>query len=105
MARSDTACRVEDGLVIYQIVPVDGALAGVPVQTGVSVDELQPWPQVQPHWVHLPEDISFSHTNSEASTRSGWLKHSRDLIGWGDTEPAVCWISHLRSVLGDASPK
>ena len=93
---------VEAGLVVYQIDPVDGARCGTVVETGVSVDELKAWPQVPPHWVHLPSDVVFSHTNSEPSTKSGWLRHSRKLRGWGDAEPAICWASHVRSVVCEA---
>ena len=102
MTRSKTTCRVENGLVIYQIVPVDGALAGTAVETGVSVEELQSWPQVPPHWIHLHENVSFSQTNSETSSKSDWLKHSRDLSGWGDAEPGICWSGHVRAMLGEA---
>ena len=102
MQRLGFDSRVEAGLVVYQIEPVDGARSGTTVETGVNVDELKPWPQVPPHWVHLPTDVVFSHTNSEASTKSGWLKHSRELTGWGDAESAICWASHVRSVVCEA---
>ena len=93
---------VEAELVIYRIEPVDGAHAGIEVETGVSADELALWPQAPPHWVHLPADIVFPKTNSRASAKSGWLRHSRDIIGWGDAPPGVWWISHVRAVLGEA---
>ena len=93
---------VEAGLVQYRIIPVEGAHAGTEVETGVSVDELGPWPKAPPHWVHLPDSIGFSSTNSRASTKPGWLKHSRDVIGWGDAPPGVGWTSHVRAVLGEA---
>ena len=94
---------VEAGLVLYRIIPVEGAHAGIEVETGVSADELGAWPQAPPHWVHLPPGIGFPETNSRASTKSGWLKHSRDIIGWGDAPPGICWTSHVRAVLGEAS--
>ena len=94
---------VEAELVIYRIEPVDGAHAGIAVETGVSVAELAPWPQAPPHWIHLPAGISFTRTNSAASTKPGWLKHSRDIIGWGDAPPGVWWTSHVRAVLGEAT--
>ena len=95
--------EVEAELVIYRITPVDGAHAGIAVETGVSTDELAPWPQAPPHWVHLPACVGFHKTNSEASTKPGWLKHSRDIVGWGDAPLGVCWASHVRGVLGEAS--
>ena len=94
---------VEAGLVLYRITPVEGAHAGIEVETGVSADELSPWPQAPPHWVHLPASIGFPETNSGASTKHGWLKHSRDIIGWGDAPPGVWWTSHVRAVLGEAT--
>ena len=94
--------RTEAGLVIYQVEPIDGELAGTVVETGVSVEELVSWPQIPPHWVHFPLDVKFKQTNSEPSAKTGWAKHSRDLRGWGDAEPAICWTSHVRAVLGEA---
>ena len=95
--------RVEAELVIYRIEPVDGAHAGIAVETGVSVGELDPWPQAPPHWVHLPASIGFPETNRRASSKPAWLKHSRDIIGWGDAPPGVWWTSHVRAVLGEAT--
>ena len=103
MAQLGLNPRVEAGLVIYWIIPVEGAHAGVAVETGVSTDELTPWPQVPPHWVHLPADITFSGTNSQASPKQRWLMHSRQLIGWGNEPPGRCWAGHVRSVLGEAT--
>ena len=103
MAQLGLNPRVEAGLVICRIIPVEGAHAGVAVETGVSTDELTPWPQVPPHWVHLPEDITFSRTNSQASPKQRWLMHSRQLNGWGNEPPGRCWAGHVRSVLGEAT--
>ena len=94
---------VEAELVVYQITPVEGAHAGTALKTGISSDELASWPQAPPHWVHLPDAIGFSRTNSRASTKPGWLKHSRDTIGWGDAPPGIWWTSHVRAVLGEAT--
>ena len=93
---------VEAGLVIYQITPIDGAQAGVAVETGVSAEELAPWPQAPPHWVHFLDSIKFQRTNSQASPKPGWLMHSRQISGWGDAPPAIGWCSHVRAVLSEA---
>ena len=103
MAQLGLNPRVEAGLVICRIIPVEGARAGVAVETGVSTDELTPWPQVPPHWVHLPADITFSRTNSQASPKQRWLMHSRQLNGWGNEPPGRCWAGHVRSVIGEAT--
>ena len=92
----------EAGLVVYRITPVDGAHAGIVVETGVSIDELAPWPQVPPHWIHLPKGVNFPRTNSQGSPKEGWLMHSRQLNGWGDAPAGVCWTSHVRAVLNEA---
>ena len=89
-------------LVIYRVVAVDGALAGMPVDTGVSANELEPWPQVPPHWLHFPDEIRFSSTNSQPSPQFGWLMHSRQITGWGDAPAAIAWASHVRAVLSEA---
>ena len=93
---------VEAGLVIYRITPVDGAYAGITVETGVGIDELDPWPQAPPHWIHLPGGIAFPRTNDRKSSKLDWLKHSRQINGWGDAPPGICWASHVRAVLSEA---
>ena len=102
MTKAGFDIAVEAEVVTFRITPVDGAHAGTPVDTGVSSDELDPWPQAPPHWVHFADSVGFSHTNPQPSPKSGWLMHSRDLAGWGDAPPAVCWASHVRAVLGEA---
>lgn len=95
--------QVADGLVIYEIEAVRGAHAGAPVRTGVATAELQRWPAVPPHWVHLPDTVLFSRTNTQASLKSGWTAHSRNLEGWGsDANRARAWIAHVRAVVGMA---
>ena len=102
MAALGVEARLEAELVIYTVMAVDGAYAGDSVETGVSVGELQPWPQVPPHWLHFPDAVKFSQTNSQSSPKSGWLKHSRQITGWGDATPGVAWASHVRAVLSEA---
>ena len=90
-------------LVVYQIEPVEGVLAGVAVLTAVEVEELAPWPQVPPHWIHLPDSVQFTITNSQRSIRTGWTRHSRQITQWGqDADPGVAWASHVRGVIGTA---
>jgi hypothetical protein len=94
---------VEDGVVTFQIVPIEGAHAGQPVVTGVGADELAPWPAVPPHWVHFPNEVSFAHSNTQPSSRPGFTKHSRGIRRWGNAvEPAQAWLAHARGVAGDA---
>ena len=73
--------------------------------TAVGIDELASWPALPAHWVHLPNVITFLHTNACAQqTLSGWTRHSRQIVGWGDaTEPAQAWLAHVRSVIGEAT--
>ena len=93
---------LEAELVIYRVMAVDGAYAGRSVETGVSIGELDPWPQVPPHWLHFPVGIRFSRTNSKSSHKSGWLVHSRQITGWGDAPAGIAWASHVRAVLSEA---
>ena len=94
--------KEDDGLVLYQITPVAGAHARTAVETAVSVIELEQWPRVPPHWIHLPAGICFPKTNSQGSLKAGWLMHSRNINNWGDALPGICWTSHVRAVLGEA---
>jgi hypothetical protein len=90
-------------LVTYTVTPVTGALAGCPVRTGVSVDEVAPWPAAPPHWIHLPAEVKFASTNVGGSPMSGWVSHSRDIKGWGTARvPVAAWLAHVRGVLGGA---
>ncbi len=94
---------VRDGLVVYRVEPVDGRHAGELVETAVEVAELAGWPMVPPHWIHLPSVVVLPATNSQQSTRSGWLRHSRQVYGWGgDADPARAWVAHVRGVLATA---
>jgi hypothetical protein len=95
---------VEAGVVTFIVEPLTGAHAGTPVPTGVGTDELSGWPAIPPHWVHVPSTVAFARSNTQTSPISGWLKHSRQIGGWGDAaEPAQAWISHVRAVLGEAT--
>ena len=94
--------RVEAELVVYAVEPVEGARAGVAVETAVSINELGRWPQVPPHWLHLPGDLSLARTNCRPSSRPGWTMHSRQIADWGRDDPGVAWASHVRGVLSEA---
>ncbi|WP_200215490.1 hypothetical protein [Micromonospora coerulea] len=90
-------------LVTYTVTPVTGALAGRPVRTGVSVDEVAPWPTTPPHWIHLPADVTLAATNAGGSPMAGWVAHSRDIPAWGTAQvPVAAWLAHVRGVLGGA---
>lgn len=93
--------QVEAGLVVCDVVPVTGARAGGSLLLGVAVEEVNNWPTAPPHWIHLPAEIQFRATNSEASSKPSWLRHSRNCAGWGDAPAAVCWHAHLQAVLGE----
>jgi hypothetical protein len=91
-------------LVTLQVTPLYGSRAGEPTPVGVALDELTAWPAVPPHWIHLPDEVTFAHTNAQASTATGWKKHSRQANAWGNAEhPAQAYLGHLRSVLGEAA--
>ena len=90
-------------VVTFTVTPIDGVHAGLEVEAGVGVDELGGWPAVPPHWVHLPDSITFPATNAQPSTVPGWLKHSRGTANWGNaTHSAQAYVAHLRAVIGEA---
>jgi hypothetical protein len=88
----------------YVVVPATGRYAGRELETGVSVSELQGWPTVPPHWIHLPEEVAFAHTNTDTQDCApGWRRHSRDAGPWALTrKPILIWVSHVRGALGQA---
>lgn len=90
-------------LVFYEIEPVTGSRCGQLVHTAVEVAELASWPVAPPHWIHLPGDIAFPVTNSQQSAAAGWLRHSRQIAGWGnEAAPIRAWLAHVRGILGEA---
>jgi hypothetical protein len=102
------ACGVDaavSGDVVVFTVVAAARSGPLPTPTGVAVSELAAWPAVPPHWVHLPATVQFAATNVSATeTLPGWVRHSRELKGWGDAEePAQAWLAHLRRVLLDAA--
>ena len=100
-------CGVEpavNGTIVVFTVAAAARSGPLTTQTGVAVTQLQAWPAVPPHWIHLPASVTFTSTNvNPDETLPGWLRHSRNIIGWGDAhEPAQAWLAHLRSVLQEA---
>lgn len=103
LQRTDAQPEQHDGLVVYRIETVEGAYAEEQIETAVDTGELLQWPMVPPHWIHFPPEVRFANTNSQASQRPGWMKHSRQIASWGqDAEPVIGWLAHVRSVLGEA---
>jgi hypothetical protein len=105
LEKSGAEPAVENGLVTFTVIPPAGARAGSKVRTGVTVAELASWPMIPPHWVHLPADVQFPRTNTQASPSPGWSAHSRDTApGWGRTGyHAAEWLAHIRGILGEAT--
>lgn len=93
--------------ILYDVVAVGGALNGQTVMTGVSVSEVQSWPMVPPHWIHLPDSVAFPETNmDDIDCPSGWKRHSRD-FSYTDMSilPALAWLRHVRGFISIAIPK
>lgn len=91
-------------VVRYNVVPATGRFAGQSVVSGVSVSELQGWPAIPPHWIHLPTEVTFTSTNQDVQgCPDGWRRHSRDVGQWVlDRTPILTWLSHVRCVIGQA---
>lgn len=98
------AAETRHGLVLFTLEPVDGPYAGTPLVTGVETSELQRWPAVPPHWIHMPSQLTFPRTNSQPSPETDLTRHSRQIRDWGaDPDPIRAWVSHHRGVLGEAT--
>ena len=95
---------VDSGIVVFTVVAA-GRSGPLTTPTGVAAAELAAWPAVPPHWIHLPAAVQFTSTNiNPAETLPGWVRHSRQINGWGDAEePAQAWLAHLRRILQDAA--
>lgn len=104
MTAQGAPVTAEPGRLLFNVLVVAGPLAGQVVTTGVSLAEVQNWPQVPPHWIHLPAAVNFTATNSDTTDcPPDWLRHSRD-FALTDTSvpPALAWLRHVRGVLSSA---
>lgn len=105
MAAASAPAWVDGARILYNVVAVGGSLAGTTVTTGVSLAEVQSWPMVPPHWIHLPDSIAFAATNTDTTDcPPGWVRHSRD-YNFTDTTtpPALAWLRHVRGFLSIAT--
>jgi hypothetical protein len=106
MAQAGVPVRAESDRVVYDVVSTGGAYAGQAITTGLSMAEIQAWPQVPPHWVQLPAPISLPNTNPDAGDcPPGWYRHSREFV-WTDMSvpPAIAWLRHMRGLIAAAIP-
>jgi hypothetical protein len=106
MTAAGALARADGPRILYNVVPVNGALAGQLVTTGVSISEVQSWPAVPPHWVHLPDTVRFEQTNIDSTDCApGHVRHSRE-YNYTDTSipPARAWLSHVRGFISIAIP-
>jgi len=104
LRRCGTDATVNTGIIVFTVVAA-GRSGPLTTQTGVAAAELEAWSAVPPHWAHFPAAAQFTHTNSRPDeTLPGWIRHSRQINGWGDAEePAQAWLAHLRRILLDAA--
>ena len=104
MTAEGAPARLVDAQILFDVQCFDGPLRGTVIPTGVSVSEVQSWPMVPPHWVHLPDAIEFAETNSDTTDcPAGWRRHSRDFsLTNMSIPPARAWLQHVRGVLAVA---
>lgn len=105
LAQCGVTATVNGVVVTFTVEACSGPIQGQPVRTGVGIDELASWPLCPPHWIHLPNTVTFAHTNPSAdSTLPGWLRHSRQVERWHiATDPTQRWIAHVLAVLAQAT--
>lgn len=104
MTAAGAPARADGPRIVYDVTAVNGALAGQTVPTGVSISEVQSWPAVPPHWIHLPDTVQFEQTNKDGTDCApGFIRHSRD-YSYIDTSmpPARAWLSHVRGFVSIA---
>jgi len=104
MTAAGASATADGPRILYNVTPVNGALAGKTVPTGVSISEVQSWPAVPPHWIHLPDTVRFEQTNVDSTDcASGFVRHSRE-YNYSDTSipPARAWLSHVRGFVSIA---
>lgn len=104
MTAAGAPARADGPRILYSVPAVNGALVGQMVTTGVSMSEVQSWPAVPPHWIHLPESVQFAETNmDDTDCLPGWKRHSRD-YAYTDMSipPARAWLGHVRGFVSIA---
>jgi len=105
MTAAGAPAWIDGPQVLYRVKAVDGALAGQMVTTGVSVSEVQSWPAVPPHWIHLHDSIKFAQTNTDnIDCPPGWKRHSRQFVYTDmSVPPALAWLRHVRGFISIAT--
>lgn len=104
MTAAGAPARLVGQQILFDVDAVDGPLRGQTIPTGVSVSEVQSWPMVPPHWIHLPTSVTFAQTNADTTDcPPGWMRHSREFsLTSMATPPARAWLQHVRGVLSIA---
>jgi hypothetical protein len=90
-------------LVVAHVDPPVGPGAGQLVEVGT--DPPPDYPNVPPHWVHLPERFELPGGSRNASELgAGWSKWSRPHPSWrGGPSAPNQWLAHIRKLLADAT--
>lgn len=97
--------RLDGTRILYEVKAVGGALSGQIVTTGVSIAEVLSWPMAPPHWIHLPDSVTFEATNmDETDCPPGWKRHSREFAFTDmNVPPALSWLRHVRGFISIAT--
>ena len=90
-------------LAVVELNIVEGPLRGDEVEVGT--DPPADYPNVPPHWLHLPAALSLKHGTGQASELgTGYLKWSRPHPRWiGDDRSGRRWVAHTRSLLAEVA--
>lgn len=91
----------EQRVVSWPLEVATGQLAGATVEIGVAESELSAWPGRAPHWIHVPNGLSFTVASpTRSSPRSGWTAYSRGDNAWGrQTDHVQALLAYLQAVL------
>ncbi|MCJ1709533.1 hypothetical protein [Microbacterium sp. VKM Ac-2923] len=106
MADIGHPATIDGDRILYDVDAIGGPRVGQFITTGVSVSEVQGWPLTPPHWIHLPENITFPGTNVDVTDcPPGWRRHSRD-FSFTDMSvpPALAWLRHVRGQMSMIIP-
>ncbi len=104
MTAEGAPARLDGARILFDVQAFDGPYRGQTLTTGVSISEIQSWPMLPPHWIHLPEAATFAETNADTTDcPPGWRRHSRDFTLTNMAiPPARAWLQHVRGVLSIA---
>ena len=84
----------------HVVVTLDVSPPGLSNPPDVGADPPADFPNIPPHWVHLPSDLALPEGKPRPSELGeSWRKWSRQHPKWRASLGVPGWVAHVRSLL------